>query len=76
MKLHSSDSNFPIELIIDGKFVEKNLHENHISKRNVQHQIKKMNKRTEDVFYAVQGSDGKLYIDLYRHDIENPIDKE
>jgi uncharacterized membrane protein YcaP (DUF421 family) len=76
LELNSSDSIFPIELIIDGKILEKNFTENHISKRNVQHQITKMNKRLEDVFYAVQGSNGKLYIDLYEQDIDHPIDKE
>ncbi|MEC0310211.1 DUF421 domain-containing protein [Paenibacillus lautus] len=70
------DQQFPIELIMDGQLLEKNLKINALSPDWITDKLKSRNKNIEDVFYAVKGTDGQLYIDFYKDKIQHPIDVE
>ncbi|MDO7907473.1 DUF421 domain-containing protein [Paenibacillus sp. JX-17] len=77
MKLQQGQAlQFPIELIMDGKIVEGNLQANHIKKDWLLSELHSRQKKVEDVFYAVKGSSGQLYMDFYQDDIKQPIDME
>lgn len=67
---------FPIELIMDGQVLHGNFDVNHISREWLTAQLKLRGKSEQDVFYAVKGSDGQLYIDFYNDKIKHPIDVE
>lgn len=67
---------FPIELIMDGQLLENNLKINDLSPEWIKEKLKVRNKEIADVFYAVKGTDGQLYIDLYRDKIKHPVDVE
>lgn len=67
---------FPIELIMDGQLLENNLKINDLSPEWIKEKLKVRNKKIADVFYAVKGTDGQLYIDLYRDKIQHPVDVE
>ncbi|MGG4344993.1 DUF421 domain-containing protein [Paenibacillus lautus] len=67
---------FPIELIMDGQLLEDNLKVNDLSPDWIQDILKHRNKNIEDVFYAVKGTDGQLYMDFYKDKIQHPIDVE
>lgn len=67
---------FPIELVIDGQLLHGNLNSNHISESWLISQLKARGKKLEDVFYAVKGSNGQLYLDEYKDKIKQPIDVE
>lgn len=67
---------FPIELIMDGQLLENNLKINDLSPEWIIEKLKVRNKEIADVFYAVKGTDGQLYIDLYRDKIQHPVDVE
>lgn len=70
------DLKFPIELIMDGRLLEGNLKANNIPQDWMMEKLKTRGRRIEDVFYAVKGSDGQLYIDFYKDKIQHPIDIE
>lgn len=70
------DLKFPIELIMDGRLLEGNLKANNIPPDWMMEKLKTRGRRIEDVFYAVKGSDGQLYIDFYKDKIQHPIDIE
>ncbi|UNK19064.1 DUF421 domain-containing protein [Paenibacillus sp. N3/727] len=72
----SSAQQFPIELIMDGQVLHGNFDANHISREWLTAQLKLRGKREQDVFYAVKGSNGQLYIDFYNDKIKHPIDVE
>jgi uncharacterized membrane protein YcaP (DUF421 family) len=66
-----------VELIMDGKVVQKNLKENALSEewlreRLAEHGILEPAK----VVYAVLNSRGQIFIDLYRDEIHRPVDIE
>ncbi|MGG4203263.1 DUF421 domain-containing protein [Paenibacillus jamilae] len=67
---------FPIELVIDGQLLHGNLNSNHIPESWLLSQLKARDKKLEDVFYAVKGSNGQLYVDEYMDKIQHPIDVE
>ncbi|TKH46890.1 hypothetical protein C1I60_01215 [Paenibacillus terrae] len=67
---------FPIELVIDGQLLHGNLNSNHIPETWLLSQLKARGKKLEDVFYAVKGSNGQLYVDEYKDKIQQPIDVE
>jgi uncharacterized membrane protein YcaP (DUF421 family) len=69
-------TSFPVEVIMDGKMIEENLEQNNLDKEWVLREIGKRHAAPESVFYAVRGSNGQLFLDLYRDGIEQPIDKE
>ncbi|WP_026679391.1 DUF421 domain-containing protein [Fictibacillus gelatini] len=66
----------PIELIMDGNVIEKNLKENQITDWWLENQLKNRNLRVDDVAYAVLGANGNLYIDTYDDHLKSPIDQE
>ncbi len=67
---------YPIELVIDGQLLTDTLNSNHIPESWIQSQLKARGKKLEDIFYAVKGSNGQLYVDEYKDDIQHPIDVE
>jgi uncharacterized membrane protein YcaP (DUF421 family) len=67
---------FPIELIIDGQLLQKNMEANQVSESWLMSQLKARGKLPKDVFYAVKGSNGQLYVDEYYDKIMHPIDVE
>lgn len=66
----------PIELIMDGQILKGNLENNDISHDWLQKELKTLGKTSRDVFYAVKGSDGQLYLDFFKDGIRHPIDIE
>lgn len=71
-----SMSTFPIELIMDGKVIEKNLSENDISMEWLVTKIAEKGKELADVFYAVKATNGQIVFDFYKDNIKAPVDKE
>jgi uncharacterized membrane protein YcaP (DUF421 family) len=71
-----SQNVFPIELIMDGKIVQKNLVENQLSEDWLRKEITKNNFKFSDINYAVKGTNNQIYFDLYKDRITNPMDKE
>lgn len=69
-------SAFPVELIMDGEIITKNLKENRLTLEWLLEEIKQRGYRFEDVAYAVRGTNEQLYFDLYQDDLKSPIDKE
>ena len=53
----------PMELVVDGKVVEKNLKESGISLEWLKNQLKSFKVNLQDVFYVELQKDGSLYID-------------
>jgi len=76
LKLKSTKQYFPIELIMDGKVIHDNLHQYDVKKEWLLQQVKKRGFTVEDVSYAVVSSNGHLFLDPFRDQIKNPIDKE
>ncbi|REK75832.1 DUF421 domain-containing protein [Paenibacillus paeoniae] len=66
----------PIELIMDGQMMIGNLENNQISRDWLQKELRNLGKTVQDVFYAVKGSDGKLYVDFFKDGIKHPVDIE
>ncbi|WP_366514424.1 DUF421 domain-containing protein [Paenibacillus sp.] len=66
----------PIEMIMDGQLLKENIRLNHGSKDQLLKQLSSHRKQVSDVFYAVLGSNGKLYIDYYTDQLQHPIDVE
>lgn len=71
-----SEHSLPIELIMDGKVITKNLEEHNLSMDWLEDEVKKRNIKWDNVFYAVVSSNGFLYFDIYNDQIPSPIDKE
>ncbi|MEC0128946.1 DUF421 domain-containing protein [Paenibacillus pabuli] len=72
----SGKEQMPIELIMDGVLLNENLTLNNVSEELLLKQLKSNQKQIRDVFYAVKGSDGRLYIDYYNDKLKHPIDVE
>lgn len=70
------ESNLPIELIMDGEIISKNLRQNNLSESMLQNELKKRKLQTKDVVYAVLAANGNIYIDTYKDQITSPIDQE
>lgn len=67
---------FPIEVIMDGKVISENIQKSGISSTWLTQQLEKRKLDVEQICYAVQGTNGKLFIDLYEDQIRHPIDVE
>lgn len=65
-----------IELIMDGKIMDKNLKENKITHSWLENELNKRNLHVNDVTYAVLGPNEHLYIDTYDDRLQSPIDQE
>lgn len=66
----------PIELIMDGEIIKKNLEQNNITFSWLESELKKRKLSKYDVVYAVLAANGNMYVDTYRDHIHSPIDKE
>lgn len=53
-----------------------NLKENQLTEAWLQQELKNRGLALEDVYYAVQGTNGNLYFDSYADRLKAPIDKE
>lgn len=67
---------FPVELIMDGKLVERNLEIHGLTREWLEHELSLKGKRLSDVFYAVRGTQQQLVFDYYKDGIRHPVDKE
>lgn len=67
----------PVELIVDGKVVWKNLRENHLNAAWLEEQLRAHDVDAPDqVYYAVLNTRGKVFIDLYQDELHRPVDIE
>jgi uncharacterized membrane protein YcaP (DUF421 family) len=67
---------FPIELIMDGQVISENIAQDDMSPEWLSKQLEIRNLSLDEVFYAVKGTNGNLYFDLYKDPIKHPIDIE
>lgn len=72
----NASQKMPVELIMDGNLLEKNMKVNSIQPDWIIEKLNARGKKVNDVFYAVKGTDGQLYIDFYKDKIQHPIDIE
>ncbi|TYS64545.1 DUF421 domain-containing protein [Sutcliffiella horikoshii] len=72
----TSESGLPIELIMDGKIINKNLEEHALSIEWLKGEVRKRSIKLDNIFYAVRSSNGYLYFDYYDDNIPSPVDKE
>lgn len=70
------ETRLPIELIMDGKLMERNLTENKLTSEWLQTELDKRHLKQEEVTYAVLAANGAVYMDAYKDHIVSPIDKE
>lgn len=66
----------PIEVIMDGKIILKNIHENQLTEQWIDEELEKRQLSLKDIVYAVRSSNGSLYIDTYDDHIHSPTDEE
>jgi uncharacterized membrane protein YcaP (DUF421 family) len=67
--------NLPLELIMDGVAVEKNLTSQY-SCTWLEYELKLRSLQMKDIQYAVISSDGSFFIDLVEDQIKSPLDRE
>jgi len=68
------ENRFPVELVMDGNIVNENIGEYY--KLKIEDELRSRGKSIGDVFYAVRGTNGQLFIDYYQDHLQNPIDNE
>ncbi len=61
---------------MDGKIMNANLQQHRLSPGWLSKQLQKRGVTAEEVCYAVRGSNGELFYDLYQDHIRHPIDQE
>lgn len=67
----------PIELVMDGTVIHKNLQENRLSERWLTEQLRRRGvDDLQKVYYAVLNTRGDLFVDLYTDEIHRPVDLE
>jgi uncharacterized membrane protein YcaP (DUF421 family) len=66
IQLFPSPNKVPVELVFEGKLLEENLSNHGTDKDWVLAQLKKRNLQVTEISYAVIGSNGNLYIDLFK----------
>lgn len=76
MLITNPETRLPIELIMDGEIIIKNLTDNKITINWLQIELSKRNLKERDVFYAALLANETLYIDTYRDMLFSPVDKE
>lgn len=67
---------FPVELIMDGKVMENNLHSSGLTRQWLEKELAGKGKRVSDVFYAVRGTHQKVVFDYYDDQLQHPLDTE
>jgi uncharacterized membrane protein YcaP (DUF421 family) len=73
--LPNSLESLPIELIMDGKIIKKNVSEKYNHKW-IEAECKKRNLQIKDIYYAVVNSNGYLFVDKYKDKLSSPTDVE
>jgi uncharacterized membrane protein YcaP (DUF421 family) len=71
----TSSEMLPVELIMDGKIIHKNI-TGRFSHEWIESECRKRNLRIEDIYYAVINSNGYLFVDKYSDKLTSPIDVE
>ncbi|WP_028392445.1 DUF421 domain-containing protein [Bacillus cihuensis] len=69
-------NHFPIELIMEKQILDKNLANNGLTKDWLLSELRKRGLTVTSVFYAVKGTNGQLYFDVYNDRLTSPIDNE
>jgi uncharacterized membrane protein YcaP (DUF421 family) len=64
----------PIEIVMDGEVIKKNLTQKY-SMNWIKQEFKKRNLNIDDIQYAVIGTNGQLYVDLYKDKLYSPTEK-
>ena len=76
MLITTPETRLPIELIMDGEIIIKNLKDNKLTKNWLDIELNRRNLNVKEVFYAVLLANETLYIDTYKDVIFSPVDKE
>lgn len=71
-----SQSFFPIEIIMNGHIIQKNLTQNHLTIDWITNELEIRGVTLPDISYCVRGTNGQLYFDLYKDQIKSPVDIE
>ncbi|WP_442604345.1 DUF421 domain-containing protein [Paenibacillus sp. KN14-4R] len=71
-----TEKKLPIELIMDGTVIDKNLSQNNLTPDWLNKQLMKHHLEVKDVTYAVLGGNKQLYIDTYDDHLQSPMDEE
>ena len=72
---NSVDIHLPIELIMNGRVVEKNFNSQY-SSAWLNQELQSRNLELKDIQYAVISSNSSLFIDLYNDNLKSPLDRE
>ncbi|KKK37482.1 hypothetical protein WQ57_13635 [Mesobacillus campisalis] len=75
LNLSSGTEALPVELIMDGKIIEKNVSGKY-DQEWIQTELRKRSLQLEDVYYAVVNSGGKLFVDTHNDALSSPADVE
>ncbi|MDR6882548.1 DUF421 domain-containing protein [Bacillus sp. 3255] len=67
-------SKYPIELIMEGKVIPEHMQEAGMETQSLEQAVRSKGYALGDVFYAVRGTDGKLYFDFYADRLSSPLD--
>ncbi|TDF98097.1 DUF421 domain-containing protein [Paenibacillus piri] len=67
---------FPVELVMDGKILTDNLRQSGLTTGWLARQLREHGVSAEEVCYAVKGTNGELFYDLYEDRIRHPVDQE
>lgn len=73
--LPNSSESLPVELVMDGKIIEKNA-SGIYSREWIEAEFKRRNLRIEEIYYAVVNSGGNLFVDKYEDKLSSPTDVE
>lgn len=68
-------NDLPVELIMDGTIIDKNF-KGYYSKQWLDQELKVRNLEIKEIQYAVIGTNGSLFIDLYKDQLTSPADME
>ncbi|UQD51809.1 DUF421 domain-containing protein [Bacillus methanolicus] len=74
LKTESKQLSLPIELIIEGKLIDKNLTLKY-NKNWIEQELIKRKLSINRILYAVIGTDGKLYVELYKDNAPSLTDR-
>ncbi|MEH6947840.1 DUF421 domain-containing protein [Bacillus sp. JJ634] len=69
LNLSPSAETIPVELVYNGKILYENLSKNTYDEEWLKAELKKRNLAVSDISYAVVGTKGNLYIDLFRDEL-------
>jgi uncharacterized membrane protein YcaP (DUF421 family) len=75
LQMPEQRNHLPVELIMGGEVVEKNLNDP-FSRQWLEKELKARNLIVKEIHYAVVGTNGSLFIDLYHDQLKSPVDTE